>query len=323
MSTINPRVDLCFKKIFGVEENKDLLISLINSIVSDEDKVADITLLNPYNVKNFRNDKLSILDIKAKNHEGKLYNIEMQITDEKDYDKRALYYWGKLYTNQLRESDSYSELSKAIGIHILNFSCVSGTGNYHNRFVIKEKESNIHYFKDLELHTIELEKFTENLSDELTDLVAKMKTSLDIWSGFLTKYDLLSKEGVPQNMKVEPIDKALRVLEVMSLSDIERDVYDNHLKWMRIQINTVEKVREDSLAEGRAEGRAEGEAVGIEKGIEQGRVEGEVIGINKGIEKGIEKGIIATAKNMLEEGLGISVIAKYTGLSEEEIKKLK
>ena len=295
MFTVNPRVDLCFKKIFGVEENKDLLISLINSIVSDEDKVADITLLNPYNVKNFRNDKLSILDIKAKNHEGKLYNIEMQITDEKDYDKRALYYWGKLYTNQLRESDSYSELSKAIGIHILNFSCVSGTGNYHNRFVIKEKDSNTHYFKDLELHTIELEKFTENLSGELTDLVAKMQTSLDIWAGFLTKYDILSKEGVPQNMKVEPIDKALHVLEVMSLSDIERDVYDNHLKWMRIQINTVEKVREDSLAEG----RAEGEAIGIEK----------------------EK--ISAAKNMLADGLEISVIAKYTSLSEEEIKKLK
>ena len=94
MGNINPRVDLAFKKIFGVEENKDLLIALIYSIVSDEDQLVDLTLLNPYNAKNFQNDKLSILDIKAQNHEGKLYNIEMQITDEKHYDKRALYYWG-------------------------------------------------------------------------------------------------------------------------------------------------------------------------------------------------------------------------------------
>ena len=59
---ISPRIDIAFKKIFGVEENKDLLISLINSIVSNEDQVADVTLLNPYNPKNFKSDKLSILD---------------------------------------------------------------------------------------------------------------------------------------------------------------------------------------------------------------------------------------------------------------------
>ena len=63
---ISPRIDLVFKKIFGVEENKDLLISLINAIVSAEDQVADITLLNPYTVKNFLSEKGSILDVKAK-----------------------------------------------------------------------------------------------------------------------------------------------------------------------------------------------------------------------------------------------------------------
>ena len=90
---ISPRIDIAFKKIFGVEENKDLLISLINSIVSNEDQVADVILLNPYNVKNFKTDKLSILDIKAKGIDGKQFNVEIQITDEADYDKRALYYW--------------------------------------------------------------------------------------------------------------------------------------------------------------------------------------------------------------------------------------
>lgn len=75
MEKITPRVDLAFKKIFGVEENKDLLISLINSIVSETDQVSEITLLNPYNPKNFRNDKLSILDIKAKGLDGKRFKL--------------------------------------------------------------------------------------------------------------------------------------------------------------------------------------------------------------------------------------------------------
>ncbi|CAG8762353.1 18745_t:CDS:2 [Racocetra persica] len=92
MNYINPRVDIAFKKLFGVEENKDLLISLVNSIVSEKDQVAELTLLNPYNPKNFWQDKLSILDIKAKNKAGKRFNIEIQISDEADYDKRALYY---------------------------------------------------------------------------------------------------------------------------------------------------------------------------------------------------------------------------------------
>ncbi|MBA2649284.1 MAG: PD-(D/E)XK nuclease family transposase, partial [Legionella sp.] len=82
MEQITPRVDIAFKKIFGVEENKDLLMLLINAIVSEEDQVAEITLLNPYNPKNFRNDKLSILDIKALGHDGKRFNIEIQISDE-------------------------------------------------------------------------------------------------------------------------------------------------------------------------------------------------------------------------------------------------
>ena len=101
MDHINPRVDLAFKKIFGVEENKDLLISLVNSIVSEKDQVENITLLNPYNAKNFKNDKLSILDIKAEGSNGRRFNIEIQISDEDDYDQRALFYWAKMYTDQL------------------------------------------------------------------------------------------------------------------------------------------------------------------------------------------------------------------------------
>ena len=139
MEKISPRVDIAFKKIFGVEENKDLLLSLINSIVGKEDKIAEVTLLNPYNPKNFRQDKLSILDIKARGEDGKRYNIEIQISDEADYDKRALYYWAKLYTEQLKVAEDYSTLSKAIGIHILNFTSIPNVDRYHNVFHITEK----------------------------------------------------------------------------------------------------------------------------------------------------------------------------------------
>ena len=174
MAQITPRIDIAFKKIFGVEENKDLLISLINSIVSKADQVSDVELLNPYNVKNFAHEKLSILDIKARGADGKKFNIEIQVTDEADYDKRALYYWAKLYTEQLKSGEDYGCLSKAIGIHILNFTSIVETNKYHNIFHIKERETGFEYFKDLELHTIELKKFSGSTSQELGDLLLSL-----------------------------------------------------------------------------------------------------------------------------------------------------
>ena len=248
MSNISPRVDIAFKKIFGVEENKDLLISLINSIVSKEDQVIGVTLLNPYNPKSFRKDKLSILDIKAEGHDGKRFNIEIQISDEEDYDKRALYYWAKLYTEQLKVAEDYSKLSKAIGIHILNFTSIPEVDKYHNVFHITEKESGMLYFKDLELHTIELKKFTKDSNEELSDIIAKVKNSLDMWVAFLTRYDLLKADNLPQALNDDSLRKAITVLDVMNFSPIEREAYEDHLKWLMIEASTVKKAEEKAEA---------------------------------------------------------------------------
>jgi predicted transposase/invertase (TIGR01784 family) len=250
MSDINPRVDIAFKKIFGVEENKDLLISLINSIVGDEDQVSDLTLLNPYNPKTFREDKLSVLDIKAVGIDGKRFNIEIQISDEADYDKRALYYWAKLYTEQLKAADDYSVLSKAIGIHILNFTSIPQVKKYHNIFHVKEKETGILYFKDLELHTIELKKFSENTKEEFADLLGKIKNSLDVWVAFLTRHDLFNKDKLPKKLDNKDLKKALTVLEVMNFNVAEREAYEEHLKWMRVEASALKKYEEKGRAEG-------------------------------------------------------------------------
>lgn len=287
MEKITPRVDIVFKKIFGVEENKDLLISLINSIVSSEDQVAEIILLNPYNQQNFKHDKWSVLDIKAKSVTGKRYNIEIQISDEADYDKRALYYWAKLYTEQLRSGDDYANLSKAIGIHILNFTSILENKKYHNIFNITEKETGQLYFKDLELHTIELKKFSGNATEELSDLVAKVQNSLDMWLAFLTRHDLLVKDNLPQKLNDEALKKALTVIDVMNFNSEERQAYEDHLKWLRIEASTLKKQWEEGIAEGE------------------------------------EKKAIKVAKNMLKLGLPIEIIMQATELSKEEIEALK
>lgn len=311
MERISPRVDLAFKKIFGVEENKDLLISLINSIVGPEDQVSDVTLLNPYNPKNFATDKLSILDIKATNQDGKRFNIEMQITDEADYDKRALYYWAKIYTEQLKVSEDYSKLEKAIGIHILNFTSIPELEKYHNTFQITEKETGLLYFKDLELHTIELTKFIDNSDENLAQIAAKVKNALDVWTAFLMRNDLLNSDNLPKELNNPDLKKAINVLNVMNFSAEERDAYEDRLKWLRIEANTLKKYEQ--------KGREEG----IEIGLEKGKAEGIEIGIAKGKAEGMEQGIKLTVINMLKQKLSDSLIMQVTGLTKEELDRLK
>jgi predicted transposase/invertase (TIGR01784 family) len=299
MSKVSPRVDIAFKKIFGVEENKDLLISLINSIVSIEDKVLDVTLLNPYNPKNFKKDKLSILDIKAEGVDGKRFNIEIQISDEADYDKRALYYLAKLYTEQLKVAEDYSTLSKAIGIHILNFTSIPKVKEYHNVFHIAEKTSGFSYFKDLELHTIELKKFSSNSNEKLSDLILKVRSSLDMWLAFLTRHDLLKVDSLPENLNDAYLKKAINLLEVMNFSEEEREAYEDHLKWLRIEANSLKKAEEKGKAEGKAEGLIEGEEIGLIKGK------------------------IEVAIALLSKGFDPKLISETTNLSLQQINELK
>ena len=151
----------------------------------------------------------------------------------------------------------------------------------------------------MELHTIELNKFTGDSSEELQDIVAKTRNTLDMWVAFLTRHDLLKADRLPKELDNEELKKALKVLDVLNFSEEERELYEDHLKWLRIEANTLKKTAEKALAESISIGEA------------------------RGIEKGIEKGVEKTAINMLKQKLDDKLICSVTGLSLEEITKLK
>ena len=133
---------------------------------------------------------------------------------------------------------------------------------YHNVFHIIEKDSGLLYFKDLELHTIELKKFTDNSNEVLSSIIAKVKTALDRWVVFLTRHDLFNQDNLPKELNDNIVKKALNVLNVlnvMNFNTAEREAYENHLKWLMVEINTIKKAKAYAKAEGKAEGRIEGE----------------------------------------------------------------
>jgi len=113
---LDPRNDFVFKRIFGSEENKDVLLVFLNRTFAEsgEQPLTEIVLLNPYTDKDAPLDKQSIFDIWAKTAEGKLINIEMQLFNKYDIEKRTLYYWSKRYSSQLQEGQTYKELKKCV-----------------------------------------------------------------------------------------------------------------------------------------------------------------------------------------------------------------
>lgn len=235
--SVNPRVDIAFKKIFGVEENKDILMSLLNAIVSEEDQIDDIELLNPYNERDFKNDKLSIVDIKARNKHTKVYFlIEMQLADEVEYHKRSLFTWARTYGHQIQAGDEFKALHKTIAVHILNFTCIdydkeqhfkiSASTKYHHRFILMDEETQLHIHKDIEIHTLELSKFASAKAEDFESVMLVVKNMLDAWIAVLMRHEILSSKALPEIIDTPEIRKALHVMETINFTPIERDTYN-------------------------------------------------------------------------------------------------
>src|SRR5271157_2134843 len=99
---IRPINDFAFKRTFGTPENKLALISLLNAILDTKPPIADVTIENPYNLQDFAEDKLSILDVKAIDQSGSVYDIEMQLSIFEGLIQRIVFYGCELYAGQLR-----------------------------------------------------------------------------------------------------------------------------------------------------------------------------------------------------------------------------
>ncbi len=164
MELLDPRNDFLFKRIFGSEENRDVLLAFLNRTFAEAGKppLSEIILLNPYTDKDSPRDKQSILDIRARTIEGEIINIEMQLFNKYDTEKRTLFYWSKQYSSQLQESQSYSQLKRCVTINILNYTLLPNE-MYHNVFHLREDRTGISLIEDIEIHFLELPKLDEQI----------------------------------------------------------------------------------------------------------------------------------------------------------------
>ena len=117
---IRPINDFAFKKIFGTIANKSALISFLNAVLCLHPPIVDVTIANPYNFQDFLDDKLSILDIKAIDANGAIYNIEMQLTIFDGLVQRIVFYGCEIYAGQLNAGDDYTQLNPVFSICLVN-----------------------------------------------------------------------------------------------------------------------------------------------------------------------------------------------------------
>jgi predicted transposase/invertase (TIGR01784 family) len=310
MKFLDPKNDLAFKKIFGNENKKEILISFLNSVLDFKglQTITDVNLNNPYQLPDIEDLKETILDIKATNQNGEQFIVEMQRKDLHDFDKRSLYYTSKAYVSQSKKGDSLIDLKRVYYIAILNFNMFENK-NYISRHLIINQETMTQDLKDFEFTFIELKKFNVELED--------LDTIIDKWIYFInnaSSLDLIPKEY--ENMSA--FKEAFLIANSFSWSDKELEYYDSMMmrKW------DDENAMETAIRKGVKRGLEKGMKQGLEQGIQKGIEKGIEQGIEKGIEKGKEQEKINLAKNLLDV-LDDETISLKIGLSVEHIKSLR
>jgi predicted transposase/invertase (TIGR01784 family) len=253
---IDPKVDYAFKKVFGSTANIDLLISLINAVLSlpTGREVVALEIRNPFNEKETAEDKLSVLDVKARDASGRLFLVEMQMLAPQHFRNRVLYYWARAYSEQLAEGNEFRDLRPAISICFVANRLFPQVSAYHQRFVLADQATGEVLSEQIEVHLIELQKFTLAARD--------VKTPLEAWCYFLVHGEELDTAAVPAPLSVAPVNRALEVLNVMTQSELERERYESRLKAIRDENDRLYGAREEGRKEGRKEGLDKGALIG-------------------------------------------------------------
>lgn len=276
-----------FKRIFGHIGNEDITASLISSIV--DKKITNVKLDNSTILeKDLFDDKVGILDIRAKIDNKINCNIEMQVVDKNNIEKRMLFYWSKMYSSNIKAGKDYSTLEKTIVILISDYELESlkKIPKYQTKWQIREEKYHQIILTDvMELYIIELPKFMKYKENS--------KERMNSWLKFIE-----NPEVVKMDEHVE-INKAKKELEKIS-----NNAYERYLAELR------EKYILDQKAT---------ESAGYVKGKKDGKKEG----LTEGLTKGKAEAINLVAKKLLEQGIAIEVISQATGLKKEEIEKLQ
>ena len=303
MKFLDIKTDYAFKKVFGSENSKDILLSFLNSMLDLD--IVDLTIEDPYNVPKLQGMKDTAVDVKATLNDTTKVIIEMQILNHDGFESRILYNTAKNYANQLDVGDKYHLLNPVIALTIVNFTMFDFE-KYKSTFKLLEKDNFTKYKDDIELVFIELPKMNKELN-ECANIEER-------WIYFIKnarKLDLVPKD-IDENLL-----KAFHIASTANMSKDEIELQEKREEFLFIQKNSIEKAKRDGEKQGLEEGMRVGLEKGMEKGLEKGMEKGLEKGMEKGLEQGLEKGL---EKGREEEKFkNASIMVQEFGLTPENV----
>ena len=290
---VNFYTDFAFKKLFGTEINKELLISFLNALLHGREKIEDITYLNAEHLGTQEYDRRAVFDVYCKNEKGEHFIVEMQKGEQQFFKDRSLYYATFPIREQGQKGEWDYRLKAVYVIGILNFKFDEQNDDYyHHEVKLTDTRTKEVFYDKLTFIYLEMPKFNKS-EEELNGMFEK-------WLFVLRNLSRLLER--PKALQERIFTKLFEAAEVAKFTKAEYDSYEESLKVYRDWINTINTAEQ------------KGEKIGIEKG--------EKIGIEKGRKEGEKKKAMEMARLMKADNEPIDKIIRYTNLSEEEINSL-
>lgn len=296
---LDPKNDVAFRKIFGSEQHKAVLIHFINDVLEfkGDKKIEQVEFLKTVQDPDIALKKQSVVDVLCRDAQGTQYIIEMQVAKTKGFEQRAQYYAPKAYGRQANSGSDYHGLKGVIFIAIADYVVFPDKSDYKSDHIILDKKSYEHDLKDFSFTFIELPKFIKGADDQLDNM-------LERWCYFFKYAPHTSEADLNKRIGNYPILKeAYQALDQHYWSEPEYLAYERETKRLRDYKATLD----------------EAEDRGIRKSHQQGLQQG----LQQGEQRGEHSKAIAIAKKMLTKGADIGEIEELTGLSFEEFSHLR
>jgi predicted transposase/invertase (TIGR01784 family) len=241
---IRPTNDFAFKKTFGSPENKVALISLLNAILNLPTPIMDVTIENPFNLQDFKEDKLSILDIRAVDQLGAIYDIEMQLSAYSGLAKRIVFYGCEVYAGQLKAGDDYSELKPVYSICLLQGRLWHDSPKVHHAFRLVDRDSGRLLEETLEIHTLELGWYN------LKESELETASLLDRWLYWLLHAHQYDAQTLSRLFPQPEFQKATDSIDRIARKTEDKAMYDTREKALRDQQWILNAVKREAREEG-------------------------------------------------------------------------
>jgi predicted transposase/invertase (TIGR01784 family) len=283
---LDPKNDYAFKQIFGTEKHKDILIHFLNDVLKLQGThvISEVKFLTPIQDPEIASKKQSIVDVLCVEESGRQFVIEMQVARTSGFKERAFYYASKAYVSQMVKGGEYEHLKEVIFIAIINYELFPNKTGYHSSHALCDQKTHEQDLKGIRFEFLELPRFKKTL-DSISTMVEK-------WCYFFKYAPQTTSDELEKLVgSDEVIQEAYQALDSAYWTENELRLYEQEMKSENDGLSMLRYAEQQ----------------GIEKGREEGRT--------------AEKRSIA--RNLLQTGLSLSIVAQSTGLSVEQIDVLK